>query len=796
LSMKNKFQMNTMRRKLLREILDAKVRFLAITFVVVIGVTIFIASSMSYRNLNTSYEYTYEKLNFADFRVKAERIPEYTAIRASGVNGIRAATPRVKSDQPFVLPDGKHLLGRVTGLPYEQPFVDDLLVKEGRYFEEREKGVCIAESHFAKFYDLEPGDVLFYSTNGAEIPIEIIGVAGNPEYLVLAGEKGDISPMLSSTAMAIIWMPLPEVQRMARLPNAYNEVLFEVDNPGKMEPQISAVEEIMKDTGITEIVEQKDHLGNQMLKMDLEGFRSFALFFPILFLGIACFSIYILLSRLVYTQRPFIGVMRAMGYTRKQILMHYMSFALVIGVLGAVAGAILGYGLSYFITSVYADTIGIPLVRIKTYWTVIFQGMLLSMLFCAFAGIMPALRSARLDPSKAMRGETLEQAFRRPFLERVIPQLAKMPMFLKVPVRNMFRNRRRTAFTILGLVFSVMIVLVFLSVLDTADNAMTRGFTQNNRFDMVALFLGGRDDALISKIRRIPGVTDVEPSVGDNCTVSWDGEEEDTIMMGLLPGSNMKHLYTSENERVEITDRRVLMNQWFRSQKGLEVGDTVTISTSLREKPFIVGAFIEEPMGNMVYIPREEARELLAYGQTSQGGFYIKTEPGTYESVRSELQRLPGMATLIELEEIKREIDHYMNLMYIIVYVMLVFALVMAFTLTFNTITINILEREREIATIRTIGTESWKISAMTTLENVIFGLLAIVPGIILGLLVGNYAMSLQQTEYFSLSLSVDTSTYLLVSGGIIVILLLCQIPSLRYVKKVNLAESTKQRTG
>ena len=66
---------NMMRVKLRREISNAKVRFLAITFVVVIGVMIFIASSMSYRNLKTSYEYTYEKLNFADFRVKAEGIP-------------------------------------------------------------------------------------------------------------------------------------------------------------------------------------------------------------------------------------------------------------------------------------------------------------------------------------------------------------------------------------------------------------------------------------------------------------------------------------------------------------------------------------------------------------------------------------------------------------------------------------------------------------------------------------------------------------------------------------------------
>ena len=789
-------EMNTMHLKLVREILHAKVRFLAITLVVVIGVAIFIASSMSYRNLETSYKYTYEKLNFADFRVIAEDIPSYVVEKARKVPGVKMVTPRVKVDKPFVLSGGKHLVGRVVGFPAEQPTVDDLLIKEGRNIEEGDRWVAVAESHFAEYYDLHPGDVLYYDKNGTEIPVDIIGVAGSPEYLILAGEKGDFSPILSASAMAVMWMPLENVQEMAQLPDAYNQLLLKVDDPGDMEHQIAAVEELMKYTGIEDIVSQEEHQGNEMMKADLEGFKSFALFFPIMFLFIACFSIYILLSRLVYTQRPFVGVMRAIGYTKKQILAHYLSFALVIGVLGAILGAALGYGLSSLITGVYADTMGIPIIRIKTYWSVLFQGMLLSMIFCALAGIMPALRSARLDPTKAMRGETLEVTYHRPLLERVIPAMSKLPLFLKVPVRNMSRNRRRTAFTIIGLVFSVMIVLVFLATLDTASGAMERGFTVNNRFDMVVLFLGGRNEALISKIRRVPGVTNVEPTVGYDCTVAWDGDSADTVMMGVLPDTKMKLFVTSDGRRVKVTDRHVLMNQWFHMKKGLEVGDTVTISTDLREKDFIVGEFIEEPMGNLIYIPSEEARELLAYGLTSQGGFYVKTKPGAYKEVRRELQKLPGMAAIIDLEELKREIEHYMALLYVIVYVMLAFALVMAFTLTFNTITINILEREREIATIRTIGTESWKISAMTTLENVIFGLLAIIPGIFLGVAVGRYAMSLQNTDYFTMTLEVSMRSYIVVSVGIIVILILCQIPSLQYVKRVELAEATKERGG
>ena len=787
---------NSMRIKLVREILGAKVRFIAITLVVMIGVMIFIASSMSYRNLKTSYEYTYEKLNFADFQVKADKIPPYVVEKAAKIPGVTMMTPRVRKDLSIVMPNGKKLVGRTTGIPIERPLVDDLLVKKGRFFEKGDQHVCIAESHFADFYNLKPGDTLQYVRQGVNVPIKIVGIAGNPEYLVLAGEKGDFSPTLSSFTMAILWVPLADGQWMADLPNAYNQAVFKVKDYGKVDTQIAKAESIMKNTGILEIITRDENQGNKMLQMDLKGMQSFALFFPLLFLGIACFSIYILLSRLVYTQRPFIGVMRAMGYKQSQILEHYLSFALIIGVLGAFMGALFGYALSYFITSVYAQTLGFPLVRIKTYWSILGEGMALSLLFCAFAGFVPAMKSARLDPSKAMRGETLEVVFRRPLLERIIPPLKKLPMFLKVPIRNMFRNRRRTAFTLLGLTFSVMIVLVFLGVLNTAGDALNRGFNLNNRFDMVAIFLGGRDAAVINRIQRIDGVAKVEPSTGYSCRLVWDGGAADTVMMGLEPNTSMRSFFTPDKKEVRLTDNHILLNQFYHLKKGIQVGQKVTLKTSWESREFTVGPFIEEPMGNVIYVQRSDAQKLLDYGVAARGSFYVKAVPGQQAKVREGLQKISGMAAIIDLAEIKREVSQYMNLMYVIVYVMLVFALLMAFTLTFNTITINILEREREIATIRTIGTEPWKISAMTTLENVIFGLLAIVPGILLGVAVGRYAMSLQQTDYMTLSLVVYPSSYFLVGVGIIIILLICQVPSLRYVKRVELATATKERGG
>lgn len=794
-------QLPSMRRKLIREIMDAKVRFLAITLVVVIGVGIFVASSLAYRNLEKSYEYTYEKLKFADFRVKAQRITPALVDDVENVEGVEKVTPRIKEDLAFVFDnhavENKNIIGRVTGITEPGNTVDDLLIEEGSAFEESDSMVCMAESHFAEFYDIKPGDTIFFEKRGVRYPVEVVGIAASPEYIVLAGEKGDFSPMLSATTMAILWMPINDVRWMAGKPIGYNELLFRVDDPDNMSGVIEEVEKILVPSSIKEVITREDHTGNQMLKMDLEGFKSFAMFFPMLFLGIACFSIYILLSRLVYTQRPFIGVMRAIGYTKRQIMVHYLSFAFIIGVLGAVFGVILGYFLAYTITGVYADTLGIPLFKVHTVWSVIFEGMFLSMFFCLVAGIVPAYSSARQKPSIAMRGESMKQSFRMPLIEKVLPFISRIPLFLKVPVRNIFRTKRRTVFTVIGLIFSVMMVLIFLGILDTADNAMYTSFNISNQFDMVAVFLENSDEATtVSRIQKVPGVEKAEPTVASDCEIAWNGTSVDTMMMGLLPDTEMKDFSTTGDDDTRITERRVLLNRWFENEQHLQTGDMVTVSTDYNEKTFVIGGFIDEVMGNVIYLPQEEAKELLNYGTLSRSSFYVKARPDKVEEALEGVKALPGLATIIDLEEIKREVTHYMDFMYILVYVMLAFALVMAFTLTFNTITINILEREREIATMRTIGTAPWKISTMTSLENLIFGLLAIIQGIIFGNIVARYAIGLQETEYFSLEFVVYWPTYVIVSVGILIVLLICQIPSLKHVQSVELARATKERGG
>ena len=112
----------------------------------------------------------------------------------------------------------------------------------------------------------------------------------------------------------------------------------------------------------------------------------------------------------------------------------------------------------------------------------------------------------------------------------------------------------------------------------------------------------------------------------------------------------------------------------------------------------------------------------------------------------------------------------------------------LASTIVFATIFISILERRREIATMRTLGEGKDGIAEMITIENLILGFAGIIIGIPLGYMIAVYSFSFLQTDMLSYSLVIFPRTYLLAIGVVILAMIISQIPAIRNVNRLDLA--------
>jgi len=787
--------MRLLRRKLVREIRQAKFRFLAVSLVVAIGIVLFTASYMSYLNLSKSYQYTYEKLDFEDLLVRVDRAPERVADRLAQLPNIDLLTPRISKPVSMELEDGTRITGQVISVPPRKPYVNTLHLIEGHELTGHERELtCLVETHFAKFNRLKEGDLIYTVKNGERLPVRVAGVVASPEYLVVFRNRQ--FPMTSASVYGVFYFNPEQARSLAGFPSgSYNEFAFTLKDYSLLETTREQVEAILSPYEIEEVTTRDNQISKTILEMDIRQFHDFALFFPILFFSIAAFSIYMILSRMVRMQRSIIGLMRAIGYPSRTVLRHYLSFALAVGIFGILMGSLLGIIATALVSKIYAGVMGIPFVHFGLYPQVFVYGFLLALGFCGLAGLIPARQSAAVHPTEALRGSVDISRHGKPtWLERLLPSISRLRVFWRLPLRNVFRNRRRTAFTVVGIVFAIVLILMNLGINDTVHANMDRAFNHLFTFDIAVLFLEPQTMVTQRKLENLPGVTLVEPTAGHPCTIKAGDNDVESIVMGVLADTVMRGFLDEENRPVKLSPGHCLLSRNYRDELEVSEGDVVTISSSRRSRNFIISSFIMEPLGSFVYVPVDEARELLGYG-TRSSAFYIKLDPGYYRQVRDELYAMPNVLTLVDLTQIHAEIESYMALMYMVIAVMLIFGMVMAFTLVFNTSTINIMEREQEVATMLTLGVPHWKASLSLTLENVIMGFLGLFPGFIAARIVMEQAMRLYQSDLFSFTPAVSAWSYLITAVLVLGLMILSEFPSLRFIRNLNLAQSTKRRS-
>lgn len=157
--------------------------------------------------------------------------------------------------------------------------------------------------------------------------------------------------------------------------------------------------------------------------------------------------------------------------------------------------------------------------------------------------------------------------------------------------------------------------------------------------------------------------------------------------------------------------------------------------------------------------------------------------------------QMPDVTFYEDTAELERVIERFAGLFVAFVVAMLVFGCLMAFAIIFTTMSLNVVERRREMAMLRCGGMTDRTIASLVTGENFLVTTLGIVPGLALGVLVARTFMNLYTNDQLSLPLMVNPIT-LAVSGlAVLAAAGLSQWPGLRAARKLDLAAVVRERS-
>ncbi len=810
---------SNLNRKLLRDLSAGKAQFGAVVAIIAIGIIAFVAVYESYQNLYLSAEHSYDVLSMGDYWVSVDQLPARAARDIDGIEGVRAEGRIVgEARVDLALESGKRAEARIVSMPAgTPPSINNVQVETGQYFSPGNNREIMLDRRFAEFHELGPGDWVTLERGGVKTSFQVVGIAVSPEFIWIA--KSAQEPFASPETYGVMFMPHGRAEEFFDMPGMMNEVSIVIDEGVDHDAALAQVRRVLERNGIkritttddrvsvtarkidivhgvrtAHILPRDDQMSYAMMKMELDSFQQMAVLFPALFLGLAALAIYVLLSRLVESQRIQIGLMRALGYGKRQVLSHYVGFALVVGVLGSVIGALLGHALARGMTDFYIGFFHIPYVEVQPQWGVVVAGVLIGTIVPAMAGIVPSWATSRMHPAEAMRPPA-PPIGRRTIIEILFPFIPRLSSTFKLPLRNIFRNWRRTLFMATGVASAAAMILVSLSFVDMMD-FMYELFEKGPNYDARIIFQGVGSATTATYIGNLQEVEESEPILQQPYRLRFGDEFVDTAIMGMKPGTDMYRLYLEDGTLAQLPEDGILVSTPIRNELHINVGDVLLLEPligTVGDTEITVVGIIDEPMGGLAYVTLDKAQDLFHLPGAATGA-YVRFHGEPSPETMRRIYNIPEVASVESAAVLLEFYDEQMGFFYAFVGVMLAMSFGLGIAIVFNGVTVNVLERRREIAVMRAVGMGDRQLANIITIENLGIAAFGILIGLPLGYQIADAFMTQasEDAEGFAFTAIIYPTSYVIAAACSVVIMLISQMPAIRRVTKMSLPTVTK----
>ena len=608
------------------------------------------------------------------------------------------------------------------------------------------KGEMLLERQSLDYLDVAIGDTI-------DVELE----SGTHRQLVVVGRVHDaqqLSPSITSRPTGYIG---PETMESLGLGAGYTQLHIRVsENPGDkahINAVVDGVEEHLEATGRPVFAREvnTESIADPFIDTIVLILSSFG----VIILVLSGFLVVNAISALITQQIPQIGVMKLIGARRLQIVGMYVATVLVYGLIAIVVGIPLAFVTSRLLMqtlvegllNVMPESYSIPLPIISAQAGI---GLVLPLL----AGLVPVIKGTRVTTQKALSAAGMESTvYGRGWVERLlghVQRIASMRRPVLLALRNTLRHKGRLVQTLVVLIIGTALFVSVLSVRASVD-ATVDDFMRFHQYDVsVELDMPYRLERLEQAVAQVPDVLAVEGwSVSGAVLLRADGTESDGMRVYAIPGST-----TFMNPRVSegrwLGDGRnelVLNSDVVDREPDLRVGDEVVLDLQGKEAVWqVVGIVPTESRGPAFYMKHEDyAYVTRTPGQVTQlqvvTGRHDAESQSEMEALLLEHLEARGIGVSgTENTQVLREENEL--LFTIIVAFLILMALLLAAVgglgLT-TTMSINILERVREIGVLRAIGASNLSVRKIVLVEGVMIGVLSWTMGVIISLPVSSF---------------------------------------------------------
>ena len=789
-------------RKLLRTAWSYKAQFISMIIMMTLGIGIFLGFNMEWRTIEYDTSRFFSDTKYADYRLYSETgFTKEDLAAVSSIEGVDAAA-RYLSVNLEVKGESKKALALDVSENYT---VSTFTLMSGEDYNENTEGFWLSDK-FAKLGGIGIGDVLTLEFQGTEISGEVVGLIKAGEHMICVADSNQVMPDFSAfgyayTSPAMLRSVLrdkllkgiaDELQKAGMAAEAAKERAETVltaemldDAADRAFSQINLRSDMNK-AELEEKVKEKlgralmvvpktDHIVYKEAMGEAEEGKTMGSVLPVLFLAIAVLTMVTTMHRIATKEKTQIGILKALGFKNRTILLHYSLYGLFIGALGAALGAVLGLFVCKLVMSengmmgTYFDMPDWTAATPGFCWPVIAAAVLL-LAVISFLSVRSQLKGSAAD---ALRPYTPKK-MKKTALEK-LRFFEKLNFATKWNFRDLMRHKSRFAMTLVGIVGCMVLLVGGLGMRDTMagfldllDNGIAHYATKVNLAENTS------PEKAAQLIEDLDGDWESYSGISiDGYTATLDIVQNDKGLISVID---------QNNDPIELEDDGVYL--CMRLEDKAKIGEYLTFSPYGSDETYSVRVlgYNRSVMTESVTMTDKLADRLgISYSVSA-----------VYTDKRSE--EIPS-SELIEGKQDKRQLmdsfESFVQIMDTMVVILVIAAVILGIVVLYNLGVMSYVERSRELATLKVLGFRDKKLGRLLLSQNIWLTVIGVIIGFPAGVGVLQWLLTALASEY-ELRLMLVPLTYVVSVALTFGVSLLVGRMVARKNRKIDMVEALK----
>ena len=634
-----------LKKRLPRELKDDIGKYIVILLLLILSIGFVSGFLVADGSIIKSYDESYEKYNIenGNFETVSELTDEQSkAIEKLGIklynnNYVEEETSDNKTIRIFA----------------NREDVNKVCIMEGDL--PSKKGEIALDRMFAENNDIKVGDKIKISGNEKKIT----GYVALSDYSALFSDNSDT--MFDSVNFSVAIVTEDEFESYGTTHYHYSYSWKYNDEPKddseEKEMSDNLASEINSISPLQNFIPRYVNQSITFTREDMGGDRAMMMLLLYIIIAILAFVFAVTISNTITKEANTIGTLRASGYTKAELVRHYIAMPIIITVIGAIIGNILGYtAFKNMCAAMYYGSYS--LTKYETHWNAeaFILTTVIPLIIMFLITLFVLINKLSLPPLKFIRRDLKRHQRKKAFKLNT-----KIGIFSRFRIRIIFQNISNYITLFVGILFANILLMFGLALPDVLDN-----YQEDILSNMIC------DYQYVLKAPVETEENGAEKFALQSLESTFDGYESESISIyGIEKNSSYINVDTS-NDKVYISDG-------FADKYSIEAGDTITLQDkySKKEYDFKISGIYDYPGSLSIFTDIDHFNELFELEEGSFTGYFSNKEITDIDEA--------FIATVIDneaLTKVSRQLDVSMgNMMYlvdgfaVIIFVILIYLL-------------------------------------------------------------------------------------------------------------------------